>query len=275
MLTRDEIKDYFKLESSHAKKELGQNFLCNQKVIDGIVELINPQKEDVLLEIGPGLGALTNDLIGKCDNFTVVEYDAKFVDYLSRAYEGQNIKIVKNNILKYKDFNANKVTGNLPYYITSDILLFVAINFKKLDRAVFMMQREAFKRITAKHGTKDYNVLNIVLDYTFKFKQNMIVPSTSFFPKPNVDSVVIAFNRRKDIDESLIRPLLVCTRAMFLNRRKTLFNNLNSLVRNKERSLEIIVQLGYDVNCRAEELKLEDFVNLTKVLIEEKFIKVL
>ena len=275
MLTRDEIKDYFKLESSHAKKELGQNFLCNQKVIDGIVELINPQKEDVLLEIGPGLGALTNDLIGKCDNFTVVEYDAKFVDYLSRAYEGQNIKIVKNNILKYKDFNANKVTGNLPYYITSDILLFVAINFKKLDRAVFMMQREAFKRITAKHGTKDYNVLNIVLDYTFKFKQNMIVPSTSFFPKPNVDSVVIAFNRRKDIDESLIRPLLVCTRAMFLNRRKTLFNNLNSLVRNKERSLEIIAQLGYDVNCRAEELKLEDFVNLTKVLIEEKFIKVL
>lgn len=275
MLTRDEIKDYFKLESSHAKKELGQNFLCNQKVIDGIVELINPQKEDVLLEIGPGLGALTNDLIGKCDNFTVVEYDAKFVDYLSRAYEGQNIKIVKNNILKYKDFNANKVTGNLPYYITSDILLFVAINFKKLDRAVFMMQREAFKRITAKHGTKDYNVLNIVLDYTFKFKQNMIVPSTSFFPKPNVDSVVIAFNRRKDIDESLIRPLLVCTRAMFLNRRKTLFNNLNSLVRNKERSLEIIAQLGYDFNCRAEELKLEDFVNLTKVLIEEKFIKVL
>ena len=125
MLNRDEIKSYFKLENSHAKKELGQNFLCNQKTIDEIVSLLKLKEDDVLLEIGPGLGALTNDLVGKTKNYTVVEYDAKFVDYLSRAYEGQNIKIVKNNILKYREYDANKIVGNLPYYITSDILLYI------------------------------------------------------------------------------------------------------------------------------------------------------
>lgn len=273
MLNRDEIKSYFKLENSHAKKELGQNFLCNQKTIDEIVSLLKLKEDDVLLEIGPGLGALTNDLVGKTKNYTVVEYDAKFVDYLSRAYEGQNIKIVKNNILKYREYDANKIVGNLPYYITSDILLYIAINYKKLDTAVLMMQREAFNRICAKKGTKDYNVLNIVLAYVFKVTKNMIVVKTSFFPMPQVDSVVVSFDRRKDIDDKMIRPLLTCARAMFLNRRKTLFNNMNSLVRDKEKSMEIINGLKFSPTCRAEELDLEDFLNLTQVLLQLEIIK--
>lgn len=273
MLNRDEIKSYFKLENSHAKKELGQNFLCNQKTIDEIVSLLKLKEDDVLLEIGPGLGALTNDLVGKTKNYTVVEYDAKFVDYLSRAYEGQNIKIVKNNILKYREYDANKIVGNLPYYITSDILLYIAINYIKLDTAVLMMQREAFNRICAKKGTKDYNVLNIVLAYVFKVTKNMIVVKTSFFPMPQVDSVVVSFDRRKDIDDKMIRPLLTCARAMFLNRRKTLFNNMNSLVRDKEKSMEIINGLKFSPTCRAEELDLEDFLNLTQVLLQLGIIK--
>jgi 16S rRNA (adenine1518-N6/adenine1519-N6)-dimethyltransferase len=273
MLNRDEIKSYFKLENSHAKKELGQNFLCNQKTIDEIVSLLKLKEDDVLLEIGPGLGALTNDLVGKTKKYTVVEYDAKFVDYLSRAYEGQNIKIIKNNILKYREYDANKIVGNLPYYITSDILLYIAINYKKLDTAVLMMQREAFNRICAKKGTKDYNVLNIVLAYVFKVTKNMIVVKTSFFPMPQVDSVVVSFDRRKDIDDKMIRPLLTCARAMFLNRRKTLFNNMNSLVRDKEKSMEIINGLKFSPTCRAEELDLEDFLNLTQVLLQLGIIK--
>ena len=111
MLNRDEIKDFFKLQNSHAKKELGQNFLCNKKTIDQIIDLCELKKEDKLLEIGPGLGALTNDLIGKADNFTVVEYDAKFVDYLSRCYSEKNVNIVKMNILKFNDFSFNKIVG--------------------------------------------------------------------------------------------------------------------------------------------------------------------
>jgi len=273
MLTRDEIKAYFQLENSHAKKELGQNFLCNQKTVDEIVSLVDVKKDDVLLEIGPGLGALTNDLIGRTDNYTVVEYDAKFVDYLNRAYSDKDIKIVKNNILKYKDFSANKIVGNLPYYITSDILQYLAINYHKLDRAVLMMQREAHKRITAKQGTKDYNALNIVLDYCFKITTNMIVVKTSFFPMPQVDSVVLTFIKKKGVDDSFIRPLLTCTRAMFLNRRKTIFNNLSSLVKDKEKSNQILNDLNFKPNLRAEELTLNDFIGLTNVLLKLEIIK--
>ena len=273
MLTREEIKDYFQLENSHAKKELGQNFLVNKKTIEEIIQLIDLNEEDILLEIGPGLGALTNNLIGKTRNYTVVEYDAKFVDYLTRAYGDKDINIIKNNILKYKDFSANKIIGNLPYYITSDIFLYVAINFKKLEKAVFMIQKEAYERITAKKGTKEYNALNIILDYVFSITKNMNVSKTSFFPMPQVDSVVLTLDKRKDIDKSLIKPLLVCTRAMFLNRRKTIYNNLNCLVKNKEITNMILEQLNLAPTTRAEELDKKDFVALTNELLKLEVIK--
>ncbi len=273
MLTREEIKDYFQLENSHAKKELGQNFLVNQKAIDEIINLVDVKSDDILLEIGPGLGALTNDLIGKTKNYTVVEYDAKFVDYLNRAYGDKEINIVKNNILKYKDYSANKIIGNLPYYITSDILLYIAVHFEDLDKAVCMMQKEAFERITAKKGTKEYNVLNIILEYTFKMTKNMNVAKTSFFPMPQVDSVVVTLEKRSGLEHKFIKPLLTCTRAMFLNRRKTIYNNLNSLVKNKDKTSSILNDLKLSPTMRAEELDLNDFINLTNELLKLEVIK--
>ena len=101
----------------------------------------------------------------------------------------------------------------------------------------------------------------------------MIVVKTSFFPMPQVDSVVLTFVKKENCDRKLIRPLLTCTRAMFLNRRKTLFNNMNSLVRDKEKSMEIINGLKFSPTCRAEELDLEDFLNLTQVLLQLGIIK--
>lgn len=273
MLTREEIKDYFRLENSHAKKELGQNFLVNKKTIEEIIGLLNVKRGDILLEIGPGLGALTNDLIGKTNNYTVVEYDAKFVDYLTRAYGDKDIKIVKNNILKYKDYSANKIIGNLPYYITSDILLYIVVYFDNLDKAVCMIQKEAYERITAKKGTKEYNVLNIILEYSFKITKNMNVAKTSFFPMPQVDSVVLTLEKKKDINHNFIKPLLVCTRAMFLNRRKTIYNNLNSLVKNKDLTLNLLNNLNLSPTSRAEELDLNDFVSLTNELLKLEVIK--
>lgn len=273
MLNRDEIKGFFNLTKSHAKKELGQNFLCNEKAIQNIVDLIDLKREDSLLEIGPGLGALTGNLVNKTNKYAVVEYDAKFVEFLNKSYSETNIEIVKNNILKFKNYDFNKVIGNLPYYITSEILIYIALNFKKLEKAVCMMQLEAYKRITAKKGTKDYNVLNIILDYVFKITKNMTVVKTSFFPMPQVDSVVITLSKKKEVDDDFLKGLYSCVKAMFLNRRKTLFNNLNSVVKNKEKTKEIIENLGFSINCRAEELELNDFINLTRVLLNLGFLK--
>lgn len=272
MLNRDEIKDFFNLQNSHAKKELGQNFLCNQKAIDQIVELCELKQDDNLLEVGPGLGALTNDLIGKTNKYTVVEYDAKFVDFLEKSYSDKNINIVKSNILKFKDFSFNKIVSNLPYYITSDILLYVALNYTDLEFGIFMMQKEAYKRIIAKQGSEDYGVLNIVLSYVFDMKQKLSVSKTSYFPMPEVDSVVCKFTR-KQIDNKKVKPLLTTCRACFLNRRKTLFNNLSSIIKDKNCTKSIISDLGYSEKCRAEELSLNDFLKLTDILLNLKLIK--
>ena len=148
MLSVEEIIDFFKLENSHAKKELGQNFLINSKTCKSIVDFLDIQQSDSVLEIGPGLGALTGYIIGQPSRFTVVEYDQKFVNFLSKNYEGQNIEIVKNNILKYKDFTFNKVIGNLPYYISSDIIESICLNYVNLEKGVFYPVKEEDGKIT-------------------------------------------------------------------------------------------------------------------------------
>lgn len=271
MLNKDEIIDYFKLENSHAKKELGQNFLVNQNIINEIVECLGIEDKDSILEIGPGLGALTNEIIKTAKKYTVCEYDAKFCDFLSRAYPSLDIR--KQNILHFKNDEYNKIIGNLPYYITSDIFMHLALNFKNMEKGVFMIQKEAFKRITSKRGTKEYNVLNIVLDYVYKIDQKFVVNKTNFFPIPNVESVVLTFTRKKDIDENLVSPLLKTTRALFLNRRKTIYNNLNALTKNKDLTSKILKELKIEETIRAETLSLEDFLKITNLLLKEEIIK--
>lgn len=271
MLSKEEIIDYFKLENSHAKKELGQNFLISQNVINNIIDCLKIDSKDSILEIGPGLGALTNEIYKKLDNYVVVEYDAKFCDFLSRAYSDLDIR--KQNILKFKEDKFNKIVGNLPYYITSDIFMHLALNFKNMKTGIFMIQKEAYKRITSKKGTKEYNVLNIILDYVFTVKQKFIVGRNNFFPIPNVESVVVSFERKTNIDENIVMPLLKTTRALFLNRRKTIFNNLNSLIKSKDKTLEILNSLGYKENIRSETLDIEDFLKITKLLLKEQIIK--
>ena len=167
MLTKNEIIDYFKLVNSHAKKELGQNFLISEEVGRNIVNCLDIQENDAVLEIGPGLGALTGFILEKdYKSYKVVEYDAKFVEFLSKSFDNKNIEIIKNNILKEKELNFNKVCGNLPYYITSEIILKIALEDKTIEKGVFMVQKECYKRIVAKEG-KDYNALNVLLDYLF------------------------------------------------------------------------------------------------------------
>ena len=272
MLQRDEIMDFFKLQRSHAKKELGQNFLCNQVIINNIIDLLKIDPKDKILEIGPGLGALTNEIVDKSQKYTVCEYDPKFVEYLEKAYGQTNIQINKGNFLKFNDFDFDKVIGNLPYYITSEILLYIALNFKNLKLGVFMIQKEAFNRIVAKKGDSDYNVLNILLDYLFNIEKKFIVGASNFFPMPNVNSIVFTITP-KEIDRNIVLPLYKTIKIMFNNRRKTIFNNLNALVNNKETTTLIINKLKLNVNERPENLDLNNFLDLTNILLNMKIIK--
>ena len=145
---------------------------------------------------------------------------------MSRSFDGkENITIIKNNILKEKEFGYNKVIGNLPYYITSDIVLKIALKCDKLEKAVFMVQKECYKRIVAESGKdcgKDYNALNILLKYLFDIKEEIKVGRDNFFPIPNVDSLVFSLTKKQEKNVVFAEFLYKIARICFQNRRKTI-----------------------------------------------------
>ncbi len=272
MLSVNEIKDFFKLENSHAKKELGQNFLINEEVIINIVNALEIKDNDNVLEIGPGLGSLTDELVKRTHNLTLVEYDQKFYNFLNKCHEDKNINIIKSNILHFKDYSMNKVIGNLPYYITSDILEFIAKNYRNLEKGVFMIQLEALKRITSLKG-KDYNALNIFLEYRYDIKELFKVKKNNFFPEPNVDSVVFSITPKDNSDFNLGNSIYKVSKILFTNRRKTIQNNLKIIIKDKELMDEVLKESNLLPSLRAEDLLIEDYVRLTKILINKSLIK--
>lgn len=273
MLNIDQIKDFFILENSHAKKELGQNFLIDLQTINNIVDSLEIKKGEKVLEIGPGLGALTCELVKKDINLTCVEYDQKFVNFLNKNFESKNnITIIKNSILHFKDFSFEKIIGNLPYYITTDILEYIFKNFRYLNEAVFMVQNEALNRILALTG-KDYNAINVLIGYRYDIKKIFNVSKNNFFPVPNVDSVVFKINIKENTDFNFSIALLKVTKILFKFRRKTIYNNLKVIVSNIEQLTLLLERCGLSSNLRPEQLKIDDFIKITNELIENKFIK--
>lgn len=269
MLSKTEIIDYFKLVNSHAKKELGQNFLINENIANEIVDKLEISSNDEVLEIGPGLGALTSAILTKnYKRYKVVEYDQKFVEFLTKSYGDKNIEITKNNILKEKDYSFNKIIGNLPYYITSDIILKIALDYVNIEKGVFMVQKECLKRIVAKNG-KDYNSLNVLLDYLFEIKTEIQVGRNNFFPAPNVDSLVFSLIKKQEKGVSFAGFLYKIAKICFQNRRKTIFNNLSSTYKDKEKLLKILKKINLSEKTRAEELSVDDYVSLANQLKSE------
>lgn len=267
MLSVNEIIDFFKLNNSHAKRELGQNFLVNKDAIIDIVDALEINENDKVMEIGPGLGALTDEIINKATNYTVVEYDAKFVDFLTREYgDRKNFTVVKNNILKVREFDGNKVIGNLPYYITTDILEHIILNYKNLTRGVFMVQKECLERITALSG-KDYNAINVVIKYLFDLKIIRKVKRDCFFPEPNVDSVVFKIEKQEKNGVSAAF-LYKIAKICFSNRRKTLFNNLGNVIKDKTKVRDLLNECKLKETARAEELSVNDFVTLSNAILK-------
>ena len=268
MLNENEIKDYFLLVNSHAKKELGQNFLIDENVATTICENLELKSDDLLLEIGPGLGALTSFLINTTKKYTAVEYDEKFVKFLNMSYQNSNIKIIKNNILKFKDYDFNKIVGNLPYYISTDILEYILTNFKKIELAVFMTQKEFYDRITTKNK-RDIGPINYLIDYCFNITKILVVPYTSFFPMPTVASVVFKITKKykKNIDFAVFLYKIAC--ILYKNRRKNIANNLKSILNNDEIEF-VLSESKLDKNLRGEDINLENLEKISNAILKVK-----
>lgn len=265
------------------KKSLGQNFLIDTNVLKRIVEFAEIKEDTGAIEIGPGIGALTEQLARSSKKVVAFEIDQRLLPILAETLsEYSNVKVIHQDILKadvkkviaeeFQDMDDIMVVANLPYYVTTPIILKILEDQLPIRGIVVMLQKEVAERISAKPGTKDYGSLSIAIQYYTKAEIVMTVPKTVFVPQPNVDSAVIRLTRREGPavqvkDESFFFRII---RMSFAQRRKTLLNNLTSQLPNgKQKKAEIVAALqesGIDPIRRGETLSLEEFARLSDTL---------
>lgn len=265
------------------KKSLGQNFLIDPNILRNIVGHANLTENSGAIEVGPGIGALTEHLAREAKKVVSFEIDQRLLPVLEDTLSPyDNVKIVHSDILKadVEKVIAEEMPGiedimvvaNLPYYVTTPILMKLLNDRLPIRGFVVMMQKEVADRITAKPGTKAYGSLSIAIQYYVTAEIAMIVPKTVFMPQPNVDSAVIRLIKHDTppvqvIDEDF---LFEVSRASFAQRRKTILNNLqNGLVngkQNKERIVQALEEAGIDPTRRGETLTIQEFGKLSDCL---------
>ena len=268
----------------HPKKQLGQNFIIDPGFTEMIVKRSGILPEDIILEIGAGLGALTIPLARRAKKVFAVEKDRQIIPILNMEILVSgftNISIIEKDILSV-DINALVedmggkivVMGNLPYNISSQILVQLIRSRKGIHRAVLMFQKELAQRITAEIGCKDYGRLTVMLRYCSDIKKLVDAKASLFFPKPKVDSEILELKFKKDIDYEAVDEsfLFKVIKAGFGNRRKTLKNALaaSELNIDPNTAKRVLETSGIDPVRRAETLTVEEFVTLSNTLIERK-----
>lgn len=261
-----------------ADKKLGQNFLIDESVVRRIVEAAELTSEDTVLEVGPGIGTLTQGLAESKANVVAVELDKRLLPVLDITLEGyDNVRIVNGDILKVdimQEVGADnfKVCANLPYYITTPIIFALLEKRLPMERLVAMVQKEVAERMAAKPGGKDYGALSVAIQYFTEPEIAFIVPPDSFIPAPAVDSAVIVCKRRQQppvqvCDEDLFFRVV---KAAFSMRRKMLNNALKNMGISGEQCLKWLELAGIDGKRRGETLTLEDFAALTNTFEKVK-----
>jgi len=264
---RDVTKHILKSFNIHMSKKLGQNFLIDESIVDGIVDAADIQEGETVLEIGAGIGTLTQGLAEAKANVIAVELDKRLPDVLAHTLDGyENVKIVQGDILKVNipeitGGGSFKVVANLPYYITTPIVMALLEQRLPMTKLVTMVQKEVALRMVANPGKKDYGALSVAVQYYTKPKIVLDVPPYSFIPAPDVDSVVICCEVRQKppvdvVDEKMFFRVV---KAAFCQRRKTLNNALKTMGIDKETVMEILQQSGIDGVRRGETLSLTEF----------------
>ncbi len=245
------------------KKRFGQNFLQDENILNKIVKEINPQLNDAIIEIGPGYGALTQKLISVSQNLTAVEIDKELANTLREKFPHLHLineDFLETDLSKLTSQGKKlRILGNIPYNITSPILFKLIENNKLVKDAVFMVQLEVAKRMTAKRGTNDYGILAVVLNYFTETELCFNISPNVFYPKPKVFSALVHIHFRDITHPETEQKLFIeIVKAAFGNRRKILKNSLsNSIFHKMDFS-----NSGVDLSLRAENLNIEDFIQL-------------
>ncbi|MEQ1773135.1 MAG: 16S rRNA (adenine(1518)-N(6)/adenine(1519)-N(6))-dimethyltransferase RsmA [Burkholderiales bacterium] len=259
------------------RKRFGQNFLQKQDVIDDILHAIAPRPDDLMVEIGPGLGALTNPLANALKQLHVIELDRDIVKTLQEKYAGSTVVIHEGDALKF-DFASIggglraqlRVVGNLPYNISTPLLFHLAEHIDCVRDIHAMLQKEVVDRMVAAPGTAAYGRLSVALQYRFEMEKVLDVGPDAFYPQPKVDSAVVRMLPRADndwrgpkaSDEALFARIVT---TAFSQRRKTLRNTLRNVL-----ELPDFEALGIDPGTRAETLSVSDFVGIANLLYQRQ-----
>jgi len=249
-----------------AKKKFGQNFLIDQTIINSLIDAIDPQAQDLMVEIGPGLGAMTQPLLKKLNHLHVVEIDRDIISWMQGFYPANKITIHNSDVLKF-DFNTIgeriRVVGNLPYNISSPILFKLLENTAQIIDMHFMLQKEVVERMVATPSSSEYGRLSVMLQYRLNMEYLITVPPDAFDPAPKVESAFVRCVPHASLpypakDEALFAKVVL---AAFGQRRKTLRNTLKGMLDDAGFS-----ELGIDSQLRAENLGVAQFVAIANYL---------
>lgn len=274
------VMNYFGIEFN---KKYGQNFLTEKRVLDEIVDSVQTNEKSAVIEIGPGIGTLTNELSKKFEKVLSIEIDKALIPVLDYTLSDiDNVEIINEDFLKIdlKSIIKEKlseyeihVVANLPYYITTPIIMKLLEEDAHITSITVMVQKEVGDRLTAKSGTKEYGSLTVACGYYANVEKLFIVKPHCFTPQPNVDSLVIRMNKRQYppvevMDKEFFFSII---KGAFQQRRKTLVNSLSNypfLDISKDDITHVIEEMGLDTRIRGERLNIDDFAKLSNKLMK-------
>lgn len=272
MNLREETEFILKKYGLRANKKLGQNFLINEEIINQIIEKADVNKNDTIIEIGPGLGSLTAKLLENANKVIAIELDSNMSNILKERFcLYDNFELIEKDVLKVdlneivEKYDSVKVVANLPYYITTPIIMKLLEERLKLKSITVMVQKEVGERFCAVPNSKEYGAITISINYYTKPEIIIDVPKENFEPMPEVDSCVIKLDVRDvpPVELKNEKDFFNLIKAGFSQRRKTINNSLASMGISKEKIKNVLEKLSIDSKLRAENLTMEQFADIS------------
>ena len=253
-----------------AKKKFGQNFLIDLSVINNIIKSIAPKPKDKILEIGPGMGALTFEILKFIDSIDVVEIDQDMINFLEKRNDNKKIKLINKNILDIDDVffsEYTKIIGNLPYYISSEILIKITKNPNQKTSYYFMLQKEVADRISSAEGKSNFGRISAFLQYFFKIDLLFDVGPESFDPIPKIRSSIVKLEpiKRNNLKVFSHEKYELLLRHSFKQKRKKIKNNLKNFL-----SLDDFNNCDINPELRPECLSVEDYISIENYIFQKK-----
>ena len=258
-INRNNINELVNKCNVRPDKDYGQNFLIEPSICEKIVSSLDAKKEEKVLEIGPGLGSLTHYLVNTC-SLDVCDIDYRMIDFLKVFYKDE-INYILNDVRKIDVSLYDKIIGNLPYNITTELVTFLLMNASRCKRMVLMCQSEAFNRFFDKSG-ENYGPVSVLIHLLGTSKKLLVVKPGSFYPAPKCNSLVFTFEYQPVADTSKIFGVYKMCKSLFLNRRKTIYNNLKNTYNDVDKINKVLAELNIEPNLRPEVISPEQYLKM-------------